>query len=89
MEHTEAWHRRFAAVVNCHHPTIWTCIESLVKEQRSTVEKLERIVAGENGPKRRERYVKLDQRLRTVVESFPNVPTAEFLRGIAHNLAFF
>ena len=84
----EGWHRRFASIVTCHHPTIWKVIECLKMEQATTERELERLVAGHAGPKRKKRYQQYDEWLRALLHSFENRPPREFLRGIAHNLAF-
>ena len=85
----EGGHSQFSAEVNCHHPTLWKLIENIRNEQQSTEENLERMHAGQDGPTRKERYRKVDQRLRSAVTTFEQCPPLEFLRGIAHNLAFF
>ena len=56
--------------------------------QATTERELERLVAGHAGPKRKKRYQQCDERLRALLHSFENRPPREFLRGIAHNLAF-
>lgn len=50
--------------------------------------KKEQYVAGDGGPAKKKKYVDRDRRLRAIVQSFEDRPIGEFLRGIAHNLAF-
>ena len=32
----EGWHRRFATIVTCHHPTTWKAIDSFKAEQATS-----------------------------------------------------
>ena len=84
----EGWHRRFATIVTCHHPTIWKVIDSFKAEQATSERQLERLAAGHPGPKRRKTYEDCDKRLRTLIYTFEQRPALEFLRGVAQNLAF-
>ena len=84
----EGWHRRFASIVTCHHPTIWKIIECLKMEQATTEREVERLVAGHDGPKRKKKYQQCDERLRALLHSIEQRSPREFLCGVGHNLAF-
>ena len=81
----EGWHRRFASIVTCHHPTIWKIIECLKMEQATTEREVERLVAGHAGPKRKKKYQQCDERLRALLHSIEQRSPREFLRVIWHS----
>lgn len=82
----EGWHRRFSSQLACHHPTVWKAIDALKAEQRQSALKMERVIAGEDQPARKRKYVLLDKRLLRLTETFEQRTPDDFLRGIAHNL---
>ena len=73
----EGWHRWFAWIVTCHHPTIWKVIQCLKMEQATTERELERLVAGNSGPKRKKRYQQCDERLRALLQSVEQRPPSD------------
>ena len=85
----EGWHRRFSATVACHHPTIWKFLKAVKTEQTLTQQRVAQLTAGDHGPPRKRKYVKLDRRLQRLCQTFEDREPLEFLRGIAHNFKSF
>lgn len=83
----EAWHRRFHSVVSCDHPTIWKLISFLQAEQAYFQRRMEQLVAG-NNQKRKRKSILMDKRISTIVSRFNVTDPMEYLRGLAHNIAF-
>ena len=82
----EGWHRHMDASVGCHHPSIWTFLDVLKKEQALNRINILQIIAGEGPPPQRRIYRNITQRLETLVAAYDNRPRLEFLRSVAHNL---
>jgi len=80
--------KHFKASVACWHPTIWSFIRVIRKEQMETENKLDSLESGEDAPRKKAVYVNRDRRLRTlVVEKYAMREHLAFLRGIARNLS--
>jgi len=58
----------------------------LYKEQDLGRLKMEKLLAGEDPPSKRERYRDLDERLLTVVNDYENRDFISYLRGCCHNI---
>ena len=82
----EAWHRRFNLAVMCHHPTVWKFFEALQSEQRACEHSRARLRDANSPPPRKRKYVDIDRRLITLVNTYEARERMSFLRGIAHNL---
>lgn len=82
----EAWHRRFASILDCHSPNIFRLLAALKKEQESQRVLIEQARGGIR-PDRKRCYKDLDERLRTVARGYgaPDYPTCVYLRGIGVN----
>ena len=70
----EGWHRNFSATIACHHPTVWKLLDGLLTEQAAMEARLEKYIAGDQGPAKEKRYQDRDRRLQTLVNSFEARP---------------
>lgn len=82
----EGWHRRFSGHLLCNHPTVWKLISALQLEEKEVEQRAERLAAGEEGPRRKKKYVDVDRRLRRLCQTFEARTPQDFLRGVAYNL---
>lgn len=82
----EAGHRKLQQEFSFSHPTLWQFITTLRRCQRARDLEYTQMEAGGEGPKKRRKYVSVDERIYRVVADFPNRSIIEYLRGIAYNL---
>nr|XP_033798636.1 uncharacterized protein LOC117359609 [Geotrypetes seraphini] len=83
----EGWHHAFQSSVACHHPTIFKLLEHIQREQDHTEQLLARFQAGNRAPpSSKSTYVRVTQRLTTLLPTYGQTPLFQYLRGIAHNL---
>jgi len=66
------------------HPSIWTFILALKKEENTNKIKIEQYIAGECPPSKK-KYQDKAQRLKQIWYDFENRPIDDYLQGIAHN----
>lgn len=79
----EGWHFRINSTLQGSHPTVWTCIEKLQKEQNYWEEEMHRIRAG-LGENKQKKYIQLDERLAKIVPFYNNtLGTIEYLLAIS------
>ena len=83
----EGWHRSFSAHVSCHHPSIWTFLNVLKKEQGLVEIKQAFYLTGRD-PLKRKCYADREESLKTLVNGYLTRPKMDFLRGIAYLFAF-
>lgn len=86
--HVEGWHRRFQGLCMCHHPSLWKFLEVLKKEESLGRAEINQFEAGHPAPAQRRIYLNNNERILTLVDDFPNRDNIQYLRGIAHNIAF-
>ncbi|XP_068206419.1 uncharacterized protein [Palaemon carinicauda] len=85
----EGWHRAFEEQMTACHPNIWKFIDCIKKEQALNQVRFEHYVAGQEPPKKKEKYRDCAQRLRRLVGNYdPDVNVIDYLRGIAHNISY-
>ena len=86
----EAWHRSFESLTCAVHENLWRVIENLQRQQVLMEMELEKSIAGEQPPRKKQKYLDTAERLLRIVENFDeeSTDTLEYLRGIAHNIGF-
>lgn len=89
----ESWHNAIAGSMRIKHPTLWTFIEFIQKEQGAVETKIVQMDAGVEPPSKRVCYKNLDHRLKLIVDSFDATNDEseyliQYLGSVAHNLTF-
>ena len=84
----EGWHRGFQAHVSACHPVFWKFPEVLQKEETVVRAGILQNEGGHEPPPQRRRYVDCNQGILRIVDDFPNRQRIDYLRSIAHNLAY-
>ena len=84
----EGWHRGFQAHISACHPVFWKFLEVLQKEETVVRMGILQNEGGHEPPPQRRRYVDCNQRILRIVDDFPNCQRIDYLRSIAHNLAY-
>jgi len=84
----EGWNSKIHGRAGCNHPTFFSFVRLLQKEQDSVDRSMELIVAGEKQLLKRNKYVQLGKRLLNLVKNYPSggVEILDFLKGVAHNM---
>lgn len=62
----------------------WTFVQALQKEQDSVENKIAKLDAGQPAAKRKAKYVRRDERLKRIAESFDTTRPLDYLNNIAH-----
>ena len=75
----EGWHHGFHSMLSCNNPTIWKFLDCLKAEQSQTDVKLTRRLLRQPPEKRAAKWIKYDQRLRTIVDSYDDYDIEIFL----------
>lgn len=83
--YAEAAHRRLQIQFSCSHPTLWKFIDGLKNCQKITDQIYEEFVRGDVPPRKRTKYLLLDQRILRIVSTYSSRNIIEYLRGLAHN----
>ena len=84
----EGWYRSFQATVDACHPTFWKLLDVLKQEEALNRMSILQSRGGHPPPVMRRRYADCNQRILRIVDNFPNLAALQYLRSIAHNLAF-
>jgi hypothetical protein len=84
----EAWHRRLGELVGAAHVGVFKMIKEIKKEQQNTEGQIECIIRGEPRKKVKLDVKRREDRLVSIFSAKASYTTADFLRGIAHNLKF-
>ena len=82
----EGWHNGFSTMMACSNPTIWKFLECLKKEQALTDVKLTKHMVREAPPARSTKWVKYDERLNNVIETYDDFDVMDFLKVVGHLL---
>lgn len=90
----EAWHNAINGAMRIKHPTIWSYIDFIKKEQGQVEAKMVQVEAGSQPATKRRVYRESDARLKLIVESFEenrNDPDylIDYLKAIAHNITIY
>lgn len=83
--HAEAAHRRLQTELSMNNPTIWNLITGLKTIQRGRDVFFEHLLAGNEPPRKKRKYLEADTRIRNLVQDYHNRNIIQFLRGISHN----
>ena len=83
----EGWHQAFAKRVSIVHPTINKLADKIRREQSKFEVNIVRIRQGCEPKPKKTAYRKLDERLKRLVDDYPNVDLGEYLKGVAANMS--
>lgn len=83
----EGWHQAFAKRVAIVHPSINKLADKIRREQSKFEVDIEQIRQGHEPKPKKAMYRKLDERLKRLVDDYPNVDLGEFLRSVASNVS--
>ena len=83
----EGCHRSFQANVGAYHPNFWRFINILKREQNLTQVNIAQARAGHPAEPQRRRYQDSNQRIKNIVQDYPNRNIMQYLRGLAHNIS--
>ena len=83
----EGWHRQFNDSISVAHPTIWTFIKVLRREAAIQQIRVGHFIAGRPAPAQRRVYRDVNDRIKNIVNDYPNRPIIDYLRGISYNLS--
>lgn len=84
----EGWHNAFKGVVNKAHPSIKALVPKLQLEESAVAQKIERNQAGHATRQKKKKYEAVDDRIKSVVDSYRNENIVQYLKNIAHNIVF-
>ena len=84
----EGWHRSFQAHLSACHPNVWKFISILKKEEALVRTSILQHQGGHPVPPQRRRYADCNARIIRIVDNYPNRQLMDYLRSIAHNIAF-
>ena len=80
----EAFHHSFNALISCQHPSIWTLLDSLKRQQALTLNTISEIQRGQTfNPSAKERM--RNDRIMRLVSQYSPANADRTLRGIAYN----
>ena len=65
-----------------------TLVAKLRLEESTVANKIERIQAGHPTQEKKKKYKAVDKRIKTVLDSYNNDNILQYLRNIAHSIAF-
>ncbi|KAL3847512.1 hypothetical protein ACJMK2_018418 [Sinanodonta woodiana] len=74
--------------VSCHHPTIWSFLRILKREQSLSNVNLNQIFGGHLPEQPKKKYKDCSLRIANTVADFDNRDTMEYLKAIAYNITF-
>ena len=73
--------------VGAYHPNFWRFIDILKREQNLTQVNIAQARAGHPAEPQRRRYQDSNQRIKNIVQDYPNRNIMQYLRGLAHNIS--
>lgn len=82
----EGWHNAFARSVGQSHANIWTFINMLKREHVHVHLSITQHQAGFAPPAPKRKYVDVNNRINTIVTTYANVLTIDYLRAISYNI---
>lgn len=87
----EGWHNAINQFIGCKHPSIWTFIEKIKKEQGIQELKMVQMM-NNNGAPRKKKYQDHDRNIYMIVKTYIDDPLSyklnEYLRTLASNLKY-
>ena len=84
----EGWHRAFQSNLTGCHPTFWTFLAVLKREEGIVRVSILQHLGGPHPPPQRRRYLDCNARIVRIIDDLRNRETLQYLRSIAHNLSF-
>ena len=84
----EGWHNAFKGVINSAHPSMSTLVAKLRLEESTVAKKIERIHAGHPTQQKKKKYKAVDNRIKSVLDSYNPDNILQYLRNIAHSISF-
>ncbi len=83
--HLEGWHNRLKRVAGKPHPNIYEFVEVIQKEQTSTEVSLTQLAAGARPPRRVQRAINRDRKIKELKERFErnSITLHEFVCGMS------
>ena len=82
----EGWHHAFNKRVLVRNPTVTKLLRKLRKEQASNELLIEQTSMGIDISRKNERYKRVDERLKKIVDEYNREDGLDFLKAIAHNI---
>lgn len=83
----EGWHNAFAKRVAITHPSISKLTDKIRREQAKFEVDIAQIRQGHEPKPKKLKYRKLDERIKRLVDDYPNIDLSEYLKGLATNLS--
>ena len=84
----EGWNNRFKSLIGQNHPSVWTLIEALKREESIVSTQIAKDLNGEPPKKKRREYKDMQIRLYNLCKDYSErrktIP--EFLRGVGFNI---
>ena len=86
--HLEGWNKRFSTAIAKHHASIWEFLLIVQKEQANTEVQIQQMAAGMNVGRHNAKYARVTRQIHNLRRRYANgqLNTAQFIRGISHNL---
>ena len=78
--------KTFQVSLQCSHPSIWTLLDALLKENALQQTVVNQTIGGTQPLKKKKRYEKINNALNTLFEKREETPKLDFLRGCSYNL---
>ncbi len=89
--HLEGWHSKFNSIISRPHPNIYQLLHAIREEQAVTELTAVQLEAGSQTPRRKRRYVAVDDRLARLMKAYVDGEKTidQFVVGVAYNLSTF
>ena len=81
----EGWHRGVQFNINACHPNLWKFLNVIKNEENLTRVKVTQCLGGHQIPERK-KYADCNTRIVNIVQTYPGLPTLDYIRRIAYNL---
>jgi hypothetical protein len=82
----EGWHRAIQTHFDGAHPTVWTFLTGMHREEGLQYAELVRHRAGAPGPKTKKKYQEITRRIQHMVENYETENRKQFLNSLVHNI---
>jgi hypothetical protein len=83
----EGWHKAFAKRVSIAHPTINKLTDKIRREQSTFEVDIAQIRQGREPKPKKVAYRKLEERIKRLLDDYPNVDLVKYLNGLAANVS--
>ncbi len=68
-----------------NHPVIWKFIDGIKRIQKGSDSYYEQLIAGNAPARKRLKYIRIDERILSIVQQFDSREPLEYLCGLAYN----